>query len=1197
MQLLAGPSAPVARARPVKESGGRSNVCQALATEIGSVACGLEHDLLCLTGLLHNYPARMLIDSGSTHDFVAAEFVQRHNILTQDDSEETLKVVLADGSTSMRPLQKTRRLKLMIGADCEERGFIVYPLSRYDAVLGKPWLSHNNPLINYRTNEVHLGGQMSTNSKPVIARSQPQAISVRSDGPLAENLFISAKRARKELRNGATGIIAMVYTAEAESDVTEYRIDVTGREREQLQHLLDEYQAILPKSLPTKLPPNRYVDHEIDVVPGSCPPSRAAYRLPKPELDEMQRQLTSLLEKGFIEPSKSPYGAPVFFVKKADKSLRMVCDWRDLNRITIKNKACLPNADDLFDVIQGSSYFSKLDLHSGYNQVRIHDDDVHKTAINTPFGHFHFRVMGFGLTNAPATFQTLMNDILRPYLRKFVVVFLDDILIFSSTWNDHLEHIRTVFEALRQNQLYCKPVKCQFGSKEIPFLGHRISGSSIAPDPEKLKAVTDWPCPGSVSEVRSFLGFANYFRRYIDHYSDISGPLEEVSGKNSRFAWNKDRQHAFEQLKQALLKAPVLSLANVDLPFRVITDASDHAVAGVLLQQGQDNPGWHPVAYASRKLTSSERNYTAVERETLAVIFALKTWRMYLFKKFELHTDNMGVLYLRTKPQLSKREARWIEFLADYDFTVQHRDGRSNMADPLSRRPDLQLNGIEFSFDVDPGLAESFTKGYETDPELAPIIKRLKTSNKDAIHDRYRWSESAKRLYLNDSNASRLCVPRGPLRLQLLKENHDCPAAGHTGRDRTYLKLARYFYWPGMSKTVKKFVKTCDRCQRIKGGQSRTGLLQSLPVPSQPWSDISMDFIMGLPLTCRGHNAILTFVDRLTKYVHLIPTTCNVDAEQSARLYIDNIFALHGLSRSIVCDRDPRFTSSFFKEVFSLLGTDIKMSTAHHPQTDGMTERVNRIVEDTLRSFVNHRQNNWDELLRLCEFAINDSYQASVGDTPFFLNHGQHPITPSALVSSGVAQNSSSDVTQCAWLDVRKEALRLARDAMVAAQARQAIYADRGRGEGDLKVGEPVLVHKDFLLTDEARAQPSDKLRHRWFGPFKILQHVAPNAYRLELPTGCRSHPVFNVTALKRYHANTITDRNQPPPPPVTDAVGHTRFIVDEILADRYRGRRRQYLVKWAGYPEPTWEPEENLQNEIGEDLIPLRTFKSRKES
>ena len=252
--------------------------------------------------------------------------------------------------------------------------------------------------------------------------------------------------------------------------------------------------------------------HEIEVQEGSQPPSRPPFRLSQPELEELKRQLDDLLLHDFIEPSKSPYGAPVFFVRKADGTLRLVCDWRPLNSITVKTQACLPNIEDLFDTIQGAQYFTKLDLMSGYHQVRVRPQDVPKTAINTAFGHYQFKVMGFGLTNAPATFMAMMNDVLRPFLRKCIVVFLDDILIFSKTWQDHLSDVDAVLTALGREELYCKLSKCQFAASSVSFLGHIVTGKSIAPDPDKIKAVESWPVPSSTTEVRRFLGFANFFR-------------------------------------------------------------------------------------------------------------------------------------------------------------------------------------------------------------------------------------------------------------------------------------------------------------------------------------------------------------------------------------------------------------------------------------------------------------------------------------------------------------------------------------------------------------------------------------------------------------------------------------------------------------------------------------------------------------
>ena len=338
-----------------------------------------------------------------------------------------------------------------------------------------PWFREHNPSIDYKTHRVCINGSA------FIARASTS--SVQS----AALHFISGKQATKELRRGSQCYFARVMQVMQDKEPVTSWSHFTKEQQQQMSDTRSQFQDCLPDNMPDGLPPKRDKNHDIDVEPGSTLPSRPPFRLPKPELDELERQLQELLKLGYIQPSKSPFGAPVFFVKKADGSLRLVCDWRQLNRITIKNKACLPNIEDLFDTVQGSKYFSKLDLASGYHQVRVRDCDVRKTAINTPFGNYEYRVMGFGLTNAPATFLSLMNHVLQPFLSKFVVVFLDDILIYNRSWKEHLQHIRAVMTCLRRNQLYCKPKKCEFGEIQVKFLGHLVTGTTLAPDPLSWK--------------------------------------------------------------------------------------------------------------------------------------------------------------------------------------------------------------------------------------------------------------------------------------------------------------------------------------------------------------------------------------------------------------------------------------------------------------------------------------------------------------------------------------------------------------------------------------------------------------------------------------------------------------------------------------------------------------------------------------
>ncbi|RVW27175.1 Retrovirus-related Pol polyprotein from transposon 17.6 [Vitis vinifera] len=500
-------------------------------------------------------------------------------------------------------------------------------------------------------------------SMAILEEEKPCMVPTVTEGTL-KTPMLSAMQVKKGLKREEVTYLA---TLKEEKD------DGSGEPIKEIEGVLDEFKDVMPPELPKRLPPRREEDHKIELEPGAKPPAMGPYRMAPPELEELRRQLKELLDAGFIQPSKAPYGAPVLFQKKHDGSLRMCIDYRALNKVTVKNKYPIPLIADLFDQLGRARYFTKLDLRSGYYQVRIAEGDEPKTTCVTRYGSYEFLVMPFGLTNAPATFCTLMNKIFHPYLDKFVVVYLDDIVIYSNTLKEH-EHLRKVFKILRQNELYVKKEKCSFAKEEVSFLGHRIRDGKLMMDNSKVKAIQEWDPPTKVPQLRSFLGLVNYYRRFIKGYSARAAPLTDLLKKNKAWEWDERCQQAFEDLKKAVTEEPVLALPDHTKVFEVHTDASDFAIGGVLMQER------HPIAFESRKLNDAERRYTVQEKEMTAIVHCLRTWRHYLLgSHFIVKTDNVATSYFQTQKKLSPKQARWQDFLAEFDYTLEYKPGSANM--------------------------------------------------------------------------------------------------------------------------------------------------------------------------------------------------------------------------------------------------------------------------------------------------------------------------------------------------------------------------------------------------------------------------------------------------------------------------------------------------------------------------------------
>ncbi|KAK7884344.1 hypothetical protein WMY93_027467 [Mugilogobius chulae] len=710
---------------------------------------------------------------------------------------------------------------------------------------------------------------------------------------------------------------------------------------------------------------------------------------------------------------------------------------------------------------------------------------------------------------------------------------------------EHMVHVRQVLQRLLENKLYVKAEKCEFNVQSVSFLGYIIGCGQVKPDPSKIQAVADWPRPQNRKQLQRFLGFANFYRRFVRNYSQLASPLTRLTSSNLSFIWDLDTEQAFQNLKRQFTSAPVLVHPDPALQFIVEVDASDSGVGAVLSQRSPSDQKLHPCAFFSRKLSSAERNYTIGDRELLAVKLALEEWRHYLEGAevpFIVWTDHKNLSYIQSAKRLNSRQARWALFFGRFNFTITYRPGtRNTKPDALSR---------QFSSTDSPDPVESIVPSSCV---VASITWEIKSKVQEA---------QATDPDPGNGPSDCLYVPQS-VRSQVLQWGHDSSFACHPGMGRTLVLLRRHFWWPTMERDTRDYVLACTVCARNKtSNQKPAGRLHPLPVPSRPWSHIAIDFVSGLPVS-HGKAVILTIIDRFSKSVHFVPLEKLPSALETADLLVQHVFRLHGTPLDIVSDRGPQFISQVWRGFCQALGAKVSLSSGFHPQTNGQCERANQNLEASLRCVASQNPSDWSLYLPWVEYAHNSLPSASTGMSPFECALGYLPPMFPEQERDVAVPSVKDHILRC------RHIWNCTKAALLRSVERNRQIADKHRiPSPSYQPGQKVwLAAKDIPLKVESK-----KLAPRFIGPFEVDKIINPTAIRLRLPPSMKIHPTFHVSQLKPFHESPLCPPAEPPPPAqIID--DHPAFSVRRLVDVRRRGRGFQFLVDWEGYgpEERSW--------------------------
>ena len=951
------------------------------------------------------------------------------------------------------------------------------------------------------------------------------------------------------------------------------------------------------------------MEHSIELTDPSVKPIKHyGYRVSPAVATELMKTVEEIHRLGVIEESQSPWASPVLLVPKKDGTQRFCTDFRRLNAVTKSDVFPLPRIDDIMDKLGSCQFFTSIDLKHAFWQIPMKPEDREKTAFICGYKLWQYRQMAFGLKNSPATFQRCISKAIGE--NDYSLAYLDDIIIFSAAVEEHLKHIESILKSLARHNLNAKIKKCEFFKTSLTFLGHIVSRDGIGVCPDKVTAVREFPVPTNIKEMRSFLGLANYYRRFIKSYSNITCVLTRLLQKNVEYKWTEECQSAFDELKGRLTQAPVLAFADYTLQFILTTDACDSGIGGVL-SQCFDNVE-KPVMFLSRTLNQHEKNYATTHKECLAIVWCIKQCEHYLMaNKFIVRTDHNALKWLMSVKDHNGRLMRWALTLMEYDFEIHHVKGKTNfVADALSRAPVNMVTAVneekkrtDAENTVTPEAVELIAghkldvirRMQSEDEELIPIMLYLadgtlpengkqaeslvhKSLNKYVLVDRvlyHLWQQSNALTHPRVEMVQQLVIPKCH-RKEILYACHEDLFSGHSGIKKTYERLRNRFWWDNMYKDTVEHVQSCLDCE-MKKFPANTGTTvpvslthTSVPEPCQDWC---VDLCGPFPLSRKGNRYAAIFMDRFSRFPEAFGIP-DKKAETVAKVLVEQIVCRYGCPRTLLSDRGGEFLSELSQETYRLMNIQKLNTSGYRPQTNGMVEKFNHTLVQAVSQYISSDQRDWDEFLPFACFQYRSSKNETTNETPYYLLFYREMKMPIDRVYSKDEEFPSveeylREVNR--RFRAAKEIFKIQREAI---EEEKKQFNDSIRKSVNFEIGEVVLVLKRYVKRGHVK-----KLTHLWKGPYVVIQKFPSGInFEVQLLVNGKDRHVVHASNMKVYsepHKTHLSKQLQP----LEDEEEQQEFEVEEVLDKRQEKGELYYLVRWKNFDSSanSWEPINNL--------------------